>query len=319
MALSGRKFDKVPARLKSPSGVLKPAHINGMQQHHKSDPNPHHHYRHHYHHHHHYYHNQNAGHEKTYGATEQLQQLRCRGKQHPHSKDNEEHKGLKLAGLRQSYIGEFNESSGNENRGNSSSKDEISHDGPYRIPKIDYTKTWRHLSRNVLEKVSFSNNLRDRMKHPKLRGADVYVARLGGTQSLGKRKDAKKARGKNANARDGPLPIAHPPTGSLYDELLCKEPKPSLSKAPAQNSLNKIIDRGNVLESRPCYRCVLYMHSAGIRRVHWTNRDGQWENAKVRDLFDQVSGTNIYDGHNVNNSGVFITKHEILRLRRLSS
>ncbi|OTA70722.1 hypothetical protein K449DRAFT_442413 [Hypoxylon sp. EC38] len=145
------------------------------------------------------------------------------------------------------------------------------------------------------------------------------LQRYGGTRNLGKHKDTKKARGKIENTRDGSLPIAHPSTGSLYDELLCKEPKPSLSKAPMQNSLDTIIDRGNILESRPCYRCVLYMHSAGIRRVHWTNRDGQWENAKVRNLFDQVSETNVCGGHNVNNSGVFITKHEILMLRRLSS
>ncbi|KAI1136208.1 hypothetical protein F5Y05DRAFT_114142 [Hypoxylon sp. FL0543] len=153
----------------------------------------------------------------------------------------------------------------------------------------------------------------------------MLLVYIGGTQSLGRYKGkANKAREvkQHVSARDSHVLIGCRPTDALHDELLCKEPKPALPKAPPHGSTKAIVDLENILDSRPCYRCVLYMHSAGIKRVHWTNKEGQWESAKVRDLFDQVSGTNICDGHDVNNSslrGVFVTKHEILMLRRLSS
>lgn len=61
------------------------------------------------------------------------------------------------------------------------------------------------------------------------------------------------------------------------------------------------------------------MHSFGIKRVFWTTSDGKWEVAKVRDLFDNLEramdradptlGSPIPD--------VFVTKHEVLRRRRL--
>ncbi|KAI0842429.1 hypothetical protein F5Y06DRAFT_305983 [Hypoxylon sp. FL0890] len=263
--------------------------------------------------------------EKTYSATEKLQQRKQRGKQRAHNNDNKGHKGPKIAPSGQQSIAELNGRSGYGSSAGFLLQDGIGYDGPHRIPKVDHIKAKEWPNNNVPETVLFSNNQRDRMKHPKLRGADVYVARLGSTQSLGRHKEgAKKARREAkqyADMRDGCLPTVRAPTGSLHDELLCKEPKPALREAHTHESLKSSIDHANILDSRPCYRCVLYMHSAGIRRVHWTSKGGQWESAKVRDLFDQVSGTNICDGQNVNSSslgGVFVTKHEVLMLRRLS-
>ncbi|OTB01440.1 hypothetical protein M426DRAFT_14465 [Hypoxylon sp. CI-4A] len=176
-----------------------------------------------------------------------------------------------------------------------------------------------------------SHNPKNRTKHPKLRGADVYVCRLGNKQRCpGKRSDEEKEVRVGAKQQADPVgdsllvvplsptkgPIA---SGSLHDELLCKESKPAPDQSLENNSSEACIDRGNILDSRPCYRCVLYMYSAGIRRVIWTNNEGKWESAKVRDLFDQISGTNLCDGHNANKGslgGVYVTKHEILRLRK---
>ncbi|KAI1389372.1 uncharacterized protein F4822DRAFT_427726 [Hypoxylon trugodes] len=177
-----------------------------------------------------------------------------------------------------------------------------------------------------------SHDVKDRMKHPKLRGADVYVARLGSVSSsrgrgVGNTKKSEPDAEQDANSTDCRLSSAPTlvneefRTGSLYDELMCKELKTSLPARSEDAALKSTVDCGNALDSRPCYRCVLYMHSAGIRRVYWTNNQGQWENAKVRDLFDQVSGNNVYNGSDANSGGrggVFVTKHEILMLRRLS-
>jgi hypothetical protein len=60
------------------------------------------------------------------------------------------------------------------------------------------------------------------------------------------------------------------------------------------------------------------MHSVGIKRVFWTNDDGAWEGAKVRDLVDaqESSIDNVASGGPMGN-GVFVTKHEVLMLRRM--
>ncbi len=103
--------------------------------------------------------------------------------------------------------------------------------------------------------------------------------------------------------------------GSLHDELLQgKEPKPSSSSSSSSSSLLSCCPRldtaGHVVsESRPCYRCVSYMHSVGIKRVFWTNADGQWEGAKVRELVDSLEDTDGQLG-----KSVFVTKHEVLLL-----
>jgi len=73
------------------------------------------------------------------------------------------------------------------------------------------------------------------------------------------------------------------------------------------------------------------MHSVGIKRVFWTNSKGEWDGGKVRDLVDalELSGSSPDpsdgDGCGINGgasggatgNGVFVTKHEVLMLRRL--
>jgi hypothetical protein len=53
------------------------------------------------------------------------------------------------------------------------------------------------------------------------------------------------------------------------------------------------------------------MQWAGIRRVFWTNDEGQWEGAKVRDLVDALEL-----GTMTGTSSMFVTKHEVLMLRQ---
>ncbi|CAJ2503221.1 Uu.00g106150.m01.CDS01 [Anthostomella pinea] len=176
-------------------------------------------------------------------------------------------------------------------------------------------------------------HVRDRTKHPKLRGADVYVTRLGGVQSMWQ--PAKEASNKASPAefrdttQDSELPIYSTLSvtsdtslaNSLHDELRCQKLKAVSREASPAKTSDSLFDQNRILESHPCYRCILYMHSAGVRRVYWTNSKGQWETAKVRDMYDQLSGTGSCDGHKDGNNGfgdVFVTKHEILMLKRLS-
>ena len=64
------------------------------------------------------------------------------------------------------------------------------------------------------------------------------------------------------------------------------------------------------------------MHSVGIKRVFWTNDAGEWDGGKVRDLEDaldssmeSVAGSGCKGGPMGN--GVFVTKHEMLMLKRM--
>lgn len=67
------------------------------------------------------------------------------------------------------------------------------------------------------------------------------------------------------------------------------------------------------------------MHSVGIRRAFWTNDQGEWEGGKVRDLIDAMEGSMAKgvsgDGDGASggplDNGLFVTKHEVLMLRRL--
>ena len=178
-------------------------------------------------------------------------------------------------------------------------------------------------------------NLNDRKKHPRLNGADLYVARLGscasaatkpsGTQIAACANEAP-ARSMNSASIDEPLAFSSSSfsssstvrTGSLHEELLNREtsPRPAVVESTSTN-----VDRGTVRASRPCYRCISYMHSVGIKRVFWTNDAGEWEGGKVRDLVDALdssmeSVTNGDKGGPMGN-GVFVTKHEVLMLKRL--
>lgn len=159
------------------------------------------------------------------------------------------------------------------------------------------------------------------MKHPKLVGADVYVMRLArpcpsssvckkphdGGQQVGETQHKN-----NSGTCSTPLNLSTS-TGSLHDELSCrtKEPEPLVAN-PENFEISQI-----VAESRPCYRCISYMHSVGIKRVFWTSSEGKWEGAKVRDLVDHLEGTTATSGNPLL-LPVFVTKHEVLLLRRLT-
>ncbi|KAK7192784.1 hypothetical protein PSPO01_01492, partial [Paraphaeosphaeria sporulosa] len=74
----------------------------------------------------------------------------------------------------------------------------------------------------------------------------------------------------------------------------------------------------SVLANRPCYRCIAYMNSVGIKRVFWMAISGEWECAKVRDLVDALNDLGLGDAADAHaaRSSVFVTKHEVLMLRR---
>jgi len=67
------------------------------------------------------------------------------------------------------------------------------------------------------------------------------------------------------------------------------------------------------------------MHSVGIRRAFWTTEQGEWEGGKVRDLIDAMDGSMARGadekgggaGGGPMDNGLFVTKHEVLMLRRL--
>jgi hypothetical protein len=75
----------------------------------------------------------------------------------------------------------------------------------------------------------------------------------------------------------------------------------------------------SVLASRPCYRCISYMASVGIKRVFWTSESGSWEGAKVRDLVDELDKLGLEQPSDTTTAlkSVFVTKHEVLMLRRM--
>lgn len=172
--------------------------------------------------------------------------------------------------------------------------------------------------------VSTSPGVKERMKHPKLVGADVYVARLAND---GPSPESRKKCRAHSQPSDGTVETAAPDpctttsavsvsTGSLHDELITKTSKPKPSTSVSENARRA----PTPAESRPCYRCVAYMHSVGIKRVFWTTNDGNWEGAKVRDLIDQLDSTMHSDTDTTLGQpamGVFVTKHEVLMLRRL--
>lgn len=62
------------------------------------------------------------------------------------------------------------------------------------------------------------------------------------------------------------------------------------------------------------------MHSVGIRRVFWTNDAGQWEGGKVSALVESMEGgmEDVEGGTGgPTGNGLFVTKHEVLMLRRM--
>lgn len=157
------------------------------------------------------------------------------------------------------------------------------------------------------------------MKYPKLIGADVYVLRLARPclqPSVHKEPHDGAQHRDEMHHNISDTYSSHSDlsnsTGSLHDELSCKtdEPDPPIAN-PEIAEISQI-----VAESRPCYRCISYMQSVGVKRVFWTNSEGKWEGAKVRDLVDHLDGA-MESSDNSLGLPVFITKHEVLLLRRL--
>lgn len=161
------------------------------------------------------------------------------------------------------------------------------------------------------------------MKHPKLVGADLYVVRLAREDHgflVKKRRLEEQSRQKESAEDDDNDTCSmssglSESTGSLHDELKCKGKE---SDSPI-TELGASQENPLVAESRPCYRCVSYMHSVGIKRVFWSTSEGKWEGAKVRDLIDQLEGTMASSDSSLGLPipDVFVTKHEVLLLRRL--
>jgi hypothetical protein len=60
------------------------------------------------------------------------------------------------------------------------------------------------------------------------------------------------------------------------------------------------------------------MHAVGIKRVFWTNADGDWEGAKVRELVEALEmGEDEPGNDDGGDKGFFVTKHEVLMLKRV--
>jgi len=160
-----------------------------------------------------------------------------------------------------------------------------------------------------------SHSFKDRKKYPRLNGADLYVVRLGSSNG-GISGDSKSCCNASIDTDLVPTVDSKPLTGSLHDEILIPQPKPITTvNGFATGGENP---RPSVLSSRPCYRCISYMSSVGIKRVFWTTDTGVWEGAKVRDLVDALDmlGNGDMSGNNAALENVFVTKHEVLMLRR---
>ncbi|KAF8865553.1 hypothetical protein BDZ45DRAFT_736123 [Acephala macrosclerotiorum] len=161
--------------------------------------------------------------------------------------------------------------------------------------------------------LSTKHSVASRTKDLRLKGSDLYVARLG-------THNATPIKPKNHPPTDSPPPTRSPKSepSSLYDELS------PLSRSLSSSSTtdNPVPDpKPQIRASRPCYRCVAAMYSVGIKRVFWTTQDGEWECAKVRDLVEAlevgIEGNSEEGvGTGQESKGVFVTKHEVLMLKR---
>ncbi|KAK4570211.1 hypothetical protein LTR86_002291 [Recurvomyces mirabilis] len=193
----------------------------------------------------------------------------------------------------------------------------------------------------LLPKAHTGPSTTDRKKSPRLIGADLYVARLGWCKG-----------NRDGKVELPTIPIANPaPSGgtsaetetlesstvsidtssssatacSLHDELSHPDPPPP-APAPTTFARQKKLDPSIIRASRPCYRCISYMHSVGIKRVFWTSDAGAWEGGKVRDLVNALdySMESVMHGRDgggggdngIMGNGVFVTKHEVLMMKR---
>ncbi|KAI7481885.1 hypothetical protein KC351_g6110 [Hortaea werneckii] len=183
----------------------------------------------------------------------------------------------------------------------------------------------------LLPKGHTGPSLNDRKKHPRLMGADLYVTRLGWCKGPAQTPRLSKVQASSSGVTPSPTASdtddeasnksstasSNAGDGSLYEELSDRTPSPTNTPATAAT-----LDPNCVRASRPCYRCISYMHSVGIKRVFWTTDDGHWEGGKVRDLVAALDNSmeNVaagWDGGGPTGNGVFVTKHEVLMLKRL--
>lgn len=170
-----------------------------------------------------------------------------------------------------------------------------------------------HVHSNTTQSIKVSCTVRERMKHPQLRGADIYVARLGRTGCTSKRPPPRTTTAPLSPHSDSSICDSTSPTsGSLHDELV--NPHPRTRQCEVGSRTAPAFVPPHATDSRPCYRCVEYMNSCGISRVFWTDQDGCWKRAKVRDLVSALREPGEGGGED---PAVFITKHEVLLLRRL--
>lgn len=158
-----------------------------------------------------------------------------------------------------------------------------------------------------------------RTKDLRLKGADIYVARLG--------HDCKACHSPTLPQPPRPSPSpaipSHSSPKSLHDELRLSAPSaPSNPSHASTVATSSTTTKPQIRASRPCHRCITHMHAAGIARAFWTNAQGEWEGAKVRDLMDALeggssSGSGEGEDGKGKDAGVFVTKHEVLMLRRV--
>ncbi|KAI4116354.1 MAG: hypothetical protein LQ345_003209 [Seirophora villosa] len=177
-----------------------------------------------------------------------------------------------------------------------------------------------------------SHQTAERMKDSRLNGADLYVARLGKRgkadhfdcgcrHDRSSRVDDRPVVEKGSEQQSTDLESSakiSPLTGSLHEELRFPLPKEKSEQLPRSMVKEEHL---TATHSKPCYRCISYMHSAGIKRVFWTNKDGQWECGKVRDLIDALEGpaspSATGRGAAPVAGSVYVTKSEVLLLKGL--
>ncbi|WFD29467.1 hypothetical protein MSPP1_000476 [Malassezia sp. CBS 17886] len=94
----------------------------------------------------------------------------------------------------------------------------------------------------------------------RIRGADLYVVRL--LQDVDSKAKAKEQRRRHQRG------VAPAPTAPV------SAPRAQLRYA----------------DSRPCWRCLEWMHWAGVKRVYWTDAEGEWDGGKVAELLFGAAG-----------------------------
>ncbi|KAL9096638.1 MAG: hypothetical protein Q9165_001125 [Trypethelium subeluteriae] len=148
--------------------------------------------------------------------------------------------------------------------------------------------------------------LAGRRRYTRLNGADLYVVRLGNNSKNEVKQSRRPLEEGEQDTRlkelDRSLVKSEktPSTGSLHEELVFPDPRTPYRSPPKDREL---FDCSMVRASKPCYRCVEYMRSVGIKRVFWTDETGQWKGCKVHELyhaFDKMST----DGHADGSDGI---------------